>query len=598
MATIAVPNKTKLVGGSFLIQEHTTDQVFTPEDLSDEHQQIVHTTQEFAKNEILPNVDKIEHKDFSVTRELLRKACEIGIANVDIPEQYGGSDMDKISSALINEHISVSGSFSVSFGGHVGIGTLPIVYFGTPEQKAKYLPKLATGELIAAYALSESTSASDAMNARTKAVLSPDGKEWILNGEKMWITNGGFADVYVIFAKVDGEHFSAFIVERKFPGFQSGAEEKKMGIRGSSTTPIILNDCRVPKENLLGEIGKGHIIAFNTLNIGRFKLGAGVVGGARNSLNHAIGYAKQRKAWGKPLTDFGLIKEKLANMAAGVYAGESMSYRTVGMIDAAMSEVDKNASDVYKQIAKNIEEYAVECSILKVFGSEMLDYVVDETVQIYGGYGFVEEYPAERAYRDSRVNRIFEGTNEINRMIITGWLLKRAMKGQLALMPAIKKLTDQIMSGETAEPLEGPLAAERTLVANAKKATLMLAGAAAQKYMMELENQQEILGAIADMVIETFAMDSTVLRTQKLIERNGEAKSQQAVALTQVSLAHSMDKIEAAARKVVAAVAEGDMLRTQLVILRRLFKYEPYNVIALTQQIANRIVEGGKYVTV
>jgi butyryl-CoA dehydrogenase len=597
MATVAVPNKTKLIGGSFLIEEHSTDQVFTPEDLTEEHQQIVQTTQEFAKNEILPNVEKIEHKEFAVTRELIRKACEIGIANVDIPEQYGGSEMDKISSALINEHISVSGSFSVSFGGHVGIGTLPIVYFGTPEQKAKYLPKLASGELIAAYALSEGTSASDAMNARTKAVLSPDGKEWILNGEKMWITNGGFADVYIIFAKVDGEKFSAFIVERKFPGFQSGAEEKKMGIRGSSTTPIILNDCRVPKENLLGEIGKGHVIAFNTLNIGRFKLGAGVVGGARNSLNHSIGYAKQRKAFGKPLTDFGMIKEKLANMAVGVYTGESMSYRTVGMIDAAMSEVDKNSPDVYKQTAKNIEEYAVECSILKVFGSEMLDYVVDETVQIYGGYGFVEEYPAERAYRDSRVNRIFEGTNEINRMIITGWLLRRAMKGQLALMPAIKKLTDEIMSGTTADPLEGPLAAERTLVANAKKAGLMLAGAAAQKYMMDIENQQEIMGAIADMVIETFAMDSTVLRTQKLIERNGEAASQLAIALTQVSLARSMDKIESAARRVVAGVAEGDMLRTQLVILRRLFKYEPYNVIALTQQIANRIVEAGKYVT-
>ena len=597
MATVAVPNKTKLVGGSFLIEEHTTDQVFTPEDLTDEHKQIVRTTEEFAKNEILPNTEKIEHKDFAVTRELIRKACEIGIANVDIPEQYGGSDMDKISSALINEYIAVSGSFSVSFGGHVGIGTLPIVYFGTPEQKKKYLPKLATGELLAAYALSESTSASDSLNARTKAVLSPDGKEWILNGEKMWITNGGFADVVIVFAKVDGEHFSAFIVERNFPGFQSGAEEKKMGIRGSSTTPIILNDCRVPKENLLGEIGKGHVIAFNILNIGRFKLGAGVVGGARNSLNHSIGYAKQRKAFGKTLSDFGMIKEKLANMAVGVYTGESMSYRTVGMIDAAMSEIDKNAADAYKQIAKNIEEYAVECSIMKVYGSEVLDYVVDETVQIYGGYGFVEEYPAERAYRDSRVNRIFEGTNEINRMLITGMLLKRAAKGQLALMPAIKKLTDEIMSGSSAEPLEGPLAAERGLVANAKKAGLMLAGAAFQKYLMEIEKQQEVLASISDMVIETFAMDSTVLRTHKLIERNGEARSQLAIAMTQVALAQSMDKIEAAARKVVAAVAEGDMLRTQLVILRRLFKYEPYNVIALTQQIANRIIEAGKYVT-
>src|SRR6266567_1845422 len=597
MATLAVPNKTKLVGGSFLIEEHTTDQVFTPEDLTEEHLQIVQTTQEYAKNEILPNVEKIEHKEFEVTRALLRKACEIGIANVDIPEQYGGSDMDKISSALINEHIAVSGSFSVAFGGHVGIGTLPIVYFGTPEQKAKYLPKLATGELIAAYALSESTSASDAMNARTKAVLSPDGKEWILNGEKMWITNGGFADVYIIFAKVDGEKFSAFIVERKFPGFQSGAEEKKMGIRGSSTTPIILNDCRVPKENLLGEIGKGHVIAFNTLNIGRYKLGAGVVGGARNSLNNSIGYAKQRKAFGKTLADFGIIKEKLANMAVGVYTGESMSYRTVGMIDAAMSEIDKNSPDVYKETAKNIEEYAVECSILKVFGSEMLDYVVDETVQIYGGYGFVEEYPAERSYRDARVNRIFEGTNEINRMIITGWLLKRAMKGQLPLMPAIKKLTDEIMSGASAEPLEGQLATERALVANCKKATLMLAGAAVQKYMTDIENQQEILSAVADMVIEAFDTASTVLRTQKLIEHQGEAKSQIAVAMAQVSLMQSLNKIEAAARKVVATVAEGDMLRTQLVILRRLFKFEPYNAIALTQQIANRLIEAGKYVT-
>ncbi len=593
MATVAIPTKTKIVGGSFLIEEHKLDDVFTLEDLSEEHRQIARTTQEFAQNEIVPNIEKIEHKDFAVTRELIRKACEIGIANVDIPEEYGGSEMDKISSSIIAEHLSVSGSFSVSFGGHTGIGTLPIVYFGTKEQKAKYLPKLASGEWIAAYALSEGTSASDAMNARTKAVLSPDGKEWILNGEKMWITNGGFADVYIVFAKVAGEKFSAFIVEKKFPGFQAGAEEKKLGIRGSSTTPIILNDCHVPKDNLLGEIGKGHVIAFNTLNIGRFKLGAGVVGGARNAMHNAVGYAKQRKAFGKTLADFGLIKEKIANMAAGIYAGECMSYRTIGMIDAQLSDVDKND---YKLTAKGIEEYAVECSVLKVWASEMLDFVVDETVQIYGGYGFVEEYPAERAYRDSRVNRIFEGTNEINRMLIVDRLMKRAMGGQLALMPAIKKLTDEIMSG-SAEPLEGTLAAERTMAANAKKATLMLAGAAVQKYMTGLAEQQEILAALADMVIESFVMDSVVLRTQKLIARDGESKSKIAIALAQVSLTQAMDKIESAARKVVAAVAEGDMLRTQLVILRRLFKHEPFNVIALTRQIADRIIETGKYVT-
>ena len=596
MATVAVPNKTKLTGGSFLIEEHATHQVFTPEDLSEEHQQIAQTTQDFARNEILPNVEKIEHKEFAVTRGLIQKACEIGIANVDIPEQYGGSDMDKISSAIIAEHLSVSGSFSVAFGGHTGIGSLPIVYFGTPAQKAKYLPKLATGELIAAYALSESTSASDAMNARTKAVLSPDGKEWILNGEKMWITNGGFADVVIIFAKVDGEKFSAFIVERSFPGFQSGAEEKKMGIRGSSTTPIILNDCHVPKDNLLGEIGKGHVIAFNTLNIGRYKLGAGVVGGARNSLNNSIAYAKQRKAFGKTLADFGLIQEKLANMAVGVYTGECMSYRTVGMIDSAMSDIDKNSPDVYKETAKNIEEYAVECSILKVWGSEMLDYVVDETVQIYGGYGFVEEYPAERAYRDARVNRIFEGTNEINRMIITGWLLKRAMGGQFPLMPAIKKLMDEVMSGPFGGTAGRPAGRRTHHRRNAKKAGLMVSGAAVQKYMAAIEEQQEVMGAMADMVIEVYAMESAVLRTQKLIESQGEAKSALAIVMAKLSLTQSFDKVESAAKKVVAAVAEGDMLRTQLVILRRLFKHEPFNVIALTQQIAARLIDAGKYV--
>src|SRR6267378_4734347 len=595
MAT-AAPPKTRLAGGGFLIQEQPLDDVFTVEDLTEEHRQIAQTTAEFAKNEILPNTEKIEHKDFNVIRGLLRKACEIGIANVDIPEQYGGSDMDKISSSLINEHIAVSGSFSVAFGGHVGIGTLPIVYFGTAEQKAKYLPKLATGELIAAYALSESTSASDAMNARTKAVLSPDGKEWILNGEKMWITNGGFADVVIVFAKVDGEKFSAFIVERKFPGFQSGKEEKKMGIRGSSTTPIILNDCRVPKENLLGEIGKGHVIAFNTLNIGRFKLGAGVVGGARNSLNHSIGYAKQRKAFGKTLADFGLIKEKLANMAVGVYTGECMSYRTVGMIDSAMSDIDKNSPDVYKETAKGIEEYAVECSILKVFGSEMLDYVVDETVQIYGGYGFVEEYPAERAYRDSRVNRIFEGTNEINRMIITGWLLKRATSGQLALMPAIKKLMDEVLSGTSvSEDLEGSLAEERHRVGQAKRLGLFAAGAATQKYMQAIQDQQEVMGAIADMTIEIYAMESAVLRAQKIAEQKGESAAALPIAMTRVYMSQALERIEAAAKKVIADVADGDMLRTQLAILRRLAKHDPFNTIALRQQIAGKTIEAGKY---
>jgi alkylation response protein AidB-like acyl-CoA dehydrogenase len=598
MATATAVPKTRIAGGSWLIEDRAPEETFTPEDFNEQHQLIAQTAEEFAQNEIVPNIEKIEHKEWTVTRELLKKASEIGIANVDVPEQYGGSDMDKVSSAIIADRIAKSGSFSVSFGGHVGIGTLPLVFFGTEEQKKKYLPKLASGEWIGAYALSESSSGSDALNCRTKAVLSPDGKHYILNGEKMWITNASFADVYIVFAKVDGEKFSAFIVERTFPGFSVGAEEKKLGIRGSSTCPLILNDCKVPMENLLGEIGKGHVIAFNILNIGRFKLGAGCVGGARNSLQHAIAYAKQRKAFGKTIADFGLIKEKLADIAALVYAGEAMVYRTVGMIDAALSGLDKTSADASREIRKAIEEYAVECSIAKVWGSEALDHTVDEVVQIYGGYGFVEEYPAERAYRDSRVNRIFEGTNEINRMIITGWLLKRSMSGQLALMPAIKKLMDEVLAGPSmAEPLEGPLAPERTLVSNAKKLALFVAGAASQKYVMALADEQEILGAIADMVIETFTMESAVLRTQKLIAAQGEPASQLAIAITQVYVAEAINKIEAAAKKVIAAVAEGDMLRTQMAILRRLSKHEPVNTIALRQQIANRVLEAGKYVT-
>ena len=595
MATATVP-KTKIAGGSFLIEDRRPEEIFTPEDFSDEHRQIAQTTEEFALKEIVPNIEKIEHKDYSVTRDLIKKASELGLSSVDIPEEYGGMEMDKVTSAIIADHIAKSGSFSVTWGAHVGIGTLPIVYFGTPEQKKKYLPKLATGEWIGAYALSESSSGSDALNCRSRADLSPDGKYYILNGEKMWISNASFADVYVVFAKIGGEKFSAFIVERTFPGFSVGAEEKKLGIRGSSTCPLILNDCKVPVENLLGEIGKGHVIAFNILNIGRFKLGAGCVGGARNSLQAGLSYAKQRKAFGKTLTDFGLIREKLADIAIGVYVGESLAYRTVGMIDEALRDIDKRSPDASTQIRKGIEEYAVECSILKVWGSEMLDEVVDHVVQIYGGYGFVEEYPAERAYRDSRVNRIFEGTNEINRMIITGWLMKRAMGGQLALMPAIKKLMDEVLSGPSmGEEAEGELAAERALLANAKKTALFIAGVASQRYMMELAEQQEVMAAMADIIIEVFAMDSALLRTQKLVQAQGESAAALPIAMTQVYLSGAMARIEVAARKVLAAAAEGDNLRIQTAILRRLLKHEPANVIALRQQIATRLIEAGKY---
>jgi alkylation response protein AidB-like acyl-CoA dehydrogenase len=595
MATTAVL-QTKISGGSFLLEGRKTDEIFTPEDFTEQHLLIGQTAEEFAVNEIVPNIEKMEHKDFSITRDLLKKAGELGLSSAEIPEAYGGLEMDKVTAAVIADHIAKYAGFATTWGGHTGIGTLPIVYFGTEEQKKKYLPRLAAGEIVGAYALSEASSGSDALNCRARAELSKDGKHYILNGEKMWITNAGFADLFTVFAKVDGEKFTAFLVEKTFPGFSVGAEEHKMGIRGSSTCPIILNDCKVPAENMLGEIGKGHVIAFNILIVGRFKLGAMCVGGARLSLENAIGYAKQRKAFGKVIADFGLVREKLANMAVGIYTGEALVYRTVGMMDAALSEVDKTAADAAKETRKAIEEYAVECSIIKVWGSEMVDFVVDETVQIYGGYGFVEEYPAERAYRDARINRIFEGTNEINRLIITGFLLKRAMSGQLPLMPAIKKLMDEVLSGPSVgDDLEGPLAEERKLVMSAKKLGLFVAGAATQKYLQAIQDQQEVMGAIADMVIETYAMESAVLRAQKIAERNGETAASLPIAMTRVYLSQAMEKIEAAAKKVIAAVADGDMLRTQLAILRRLAKHEPFNTIELRQQIAQKVIERGKY---
>jgi alkylation response protein AidB-like acyl-CoA dehydrogenase len=595
MATAAIP-KAKISGGSFLLEERTPDEIFTPEDFTEQHQLIGQTAEEFAANEIVPNIEKMEHKDFSVTRELLKKAGELGLSGVEIPEAYGGLEMDKVTAAVIADHIAKYAGFATTWGGHTGIGTLPIVYFGTEEQKKKYLPRLAAGEIVGAYALSEASSGSDALNCRARAELSKDGKHYVLNGEKMWITNAGFADLFTVFAKVDGEKFTAFLVEESFPGFSIGAEEHKMGIRGSSTCPIILNDCKVPAENVLGEIGKGHVIAFNILNVGRFKLGAMCVGGARVALENSVAYAKQRKAFGKVIADFGLVREKLANMSALIYVGESLVYRTVGMMDVALAEVDKSSASAMQETRKAIEEYAVECSIIKVWGSEMVDYVVDETVQIYGGYGFVEEYPAERAYRDARINRIFEGTNEINRLIITGFLLKRAMSGQLTLMPAIKKLMDEVLAGPAlGEEIEGPLSEERKLVAKAKKLGLFAAGAATQKYKQAIQDQQEIMGAIADIVIEIYAMESAVLRTQKIASIKGDSAAALPIAMTRVYLSQAMEKIEAAVRKIIAAVADGDMLRTQLAILRRLAKYEPFNTIELRQQIAQKMIEQGKY---
>jgi butyryl-CoA dehydrogenase len=600
MATLtAAPVGRKiLAGGSFLISNPVPADCFFPEDFTEEHRQIAQTTTEFAMNEIVPASDAIEAKDFAVTRRLIKEASELGLTSVDIPEEYGGLEMDKVTSAIIADNIAKQGSFSVAFSAHVGIGTLPIVWYGTQEQKSKYLPKLASGEFVGAYALSESTSGSDAVNANTRAVLAEDGQSYVLNGEKMWISNAGFADLFTIFAKCEvkegkdagKERLTAFLVERETPGFSVGKEEHKLGIRGSSTCPLILSDCTIPASNLLGEVGKGHHIAFNILNVGRYKLGNAAVGAARMCTGNGIRYAKERKAFGKTISEFGMIQEKLADCAIGVFVGEALTYRTVGMIDAALAEVDKHDTST---IQRAIEDYAVECSIVKVWASEMLDRVVDDVVQIYGGYGYVEDYPAERAYRDSRINRIFEGTNEINRLIITGWLMKSAMAGKLALMPAIKQLMDEVMSGPgEREEKEGPLAEEFALLANAKKLTLFAAGAATQKYMQQLSDQQEVMGAIADMVMEVYAMESGVLRAEKTAAK-GNAEIP--VAMARVYAEVAMGKIELAARRIIAAVAEGDMLRTQMTILRRLAKHDPADTITLRRQIAQHVIRAGKY---
>jgi butyryl-CoA dehydrogenase len=600
-ATTDTADKKITPGGSFLISNAAPQDCFFPEDFSEEQRQIAQTTAEFATNEIVPVSDQIEAKDFSVIRRLLKEASELGLTSVDIPEEYGGLEMDKSTAAIIADNIARQGSFSVIFSAHVGIGTLPIVWYGTAEQKKKYLPKLASGEFIGAYALSESTSGSDAVSARSRAVLSEDKQTYTLNGEKMWITNAGFADLFTVFAqcaipdgpKAGEEKLTAFLVERGTPGLTIGKEEHKLGIRGSSTCPLILADCKIPATNLLGEVGKGTHIAFNILNVGRYKLGNAAVGAARMAVGNGIRYAKDRKAFGKSISEFGLIEEKLADCAVGVFVGEALSYRTVGMIDAALAPVDKHDTAA---IQKAIEDYAVECSIVKVWDSEMLDRVVDEVLQIYAGYGYVEEYPAERAYRDSRINRIFEGTNEINRLIITGWLMKSAMSGKLALMPAIKQLMDEVMAGPAAkEDREGPLAAEFDLLANAKKLTLFAAGVATQKYMAKISEEQEVMGAIADMVIEVYAMESAILRAEKMTAGKAGAAAEIPVAMARIYAAAAIEKIELCARKVIAAVAEGEMARTQFTILRRLAKHDPADTIALRRQVARHVVRAGKY---
>jgi butyryl-CoA dehydrogenase len=597
MSIAAVSSIAAAAGGSFLIESRTPAEVFTPEDLNAEQRQVAATAAQFARDEILPAVDAVEAKEPGAMRNLLAKAAELGFTSVDIPEEYGGMGMDKTTSTVVTDNISVLASFSTAFGGQIGIGTLPLVWYGTEEQKRKYLPRIASGEWAVAYALSESSSGSDAMNIRTRATLSEDGSHYLLNGEKMWITNGGFADLYTVFAKIDGAKFSAFLVERTSPGLKIGAEEHKMGIRGSSTCPLVLDNCKVPAENLLGVAGKGHHIAFNVLNVGRFKLGVACVGGARQAFAAMVHYANERKAFGKSIAEFGLIQRKISTCAARLYAAESMAYRTVGMIDAALAKLEGSQSKESKEIQRRIEEYAVECSILKVYGSEMLTTVADEWVATMGGYGYVEEYPAERCYRDARINRIFEGTNEINRLIITGWLMKRAAGGQLPLLKAIRSIMEEVTQPPTLNGSAGTsevLAREEEALAASRKIGLFAAGVASQRYLAALEEQQEIMADLADIISQVYALDSALLRARKLAA-SAKPSAEVAAAMTGLLADEALGFVEQTARRVLAACGEGDELRTQLAVLRRLARFTPVDTVALSRAVAQKCIELERY---
>ncbi|GAB1767958.1 MULTISPECIES: acyl-CoA dehydrogenase family protein [Priestia] len=590
-------NKTKqmIKGGSFLIEEGDASRVYTPEDYTSEQKMIAKTTDEFVENEVLPQVEYLEKHEFDRSVKLLKQAGELGLLGADVPEEYGGLGLDKITSALIAEKMSRAGGFSITHGAHVGIGSLPIVLFGTEEQKQAYLPALAVGEKIAAYALTEPGSGSDALGARTTARLNAEGTHYVLNGEKQWITNAGFADVFVVYAKIDGDKFSAFIVEREFPGVSVGPEEKKMGIKSSSTRTLILEDALVPKENVLGEIGKGHVIAFNILNIGRYKLGVGAVGAGKRALEITSQYVNQRQQFKTPIAKFSLTQEKLATMASKLYATESSVYRTVGLFEDHMGQLSEEQQKDGKQIAASIAEYAIECSLNKVFATEALDYIVDEGVQLHGGYGFMSEYEIERLYRDSRINRIFEGTNEINRLLVPGTYLRKALKGELPLLQKAQTLQEELMMLMPQEVGNEPLDQEKMLVQNGKKIALLLLGLAAQKYGKELEKEQEILVNISDMISNVYAMESTVLRTEKAISKTGVDQNSLKLKYTQVFCQEAFNRIEADAKETLIGVEQGDTLRVMLSSLRKLTRYTPINVISVKREVAKTLLEVEKF---
>jgi alkylation response protein AidB-like acyl-CoA dehydrogenase len=601
MATSGLTARIK--GGSFLIEQRQPEEIFTPEDLTDQHRLIAQTADEFIAREIVPHIKEIEGKKPGILRDLLRKSAEIGLCATDVPQQYGGLELDKISSIIVAEKMARSGSWASTVGAQAGIGVLPIVFFGTEEQKGKYVPRLASANWVGAYALSESSSGSDALHCRTRATLSPDGKSYLLNGSKMWITNGGIADLYVVFAKVDGDKFTAFIVERSFNGVEPGAEEHKMGIHGSSTTPVNFESVAVPAENVLGEIGKGHLIAFNILNVGRLKLGAGCVGGAKYLIADAIRWAKEREAFGRKIAEFGLIQQKLGGMIAATYAAESVSYRTAGMIERLLEGVHQGSPTAARETLAALQEYAVECSALKVMGTETLDFVADETVQIFGGYGFSSEYEVERAFRDQRVNRIFEGTNEINRLLITDMLIKRSMKGELPLLAAAQKLMDEVLSLPSDATAEGdePLADVTSLLEGLRKATLLVAGSAVQKYMTSLAGEQEIVAVLSDLAMTVYAVESALLRARKRTGTgNADPSAPESAGsfkddATRIFAYEAADRAEAAARQALSRIAEGDTLRAQVAVLRRFMRRSSPDLIGLKRQVAARALELNRY---
>ena len=574
-------------GGAFLLKEMDPQDVLTPEDFNDEIKMIKQTTDEYVDKEIQPVLERLEKLEPGLNQTLLRKAGELGLIAVEIPEKYGGSDLSKLAATVVSERVSGSGGFSTTIGSHMTIGTLPIVYFGTEDQKARYLPKLATAELIGAYGLTEPGAGSDALGAKTMAKLTTDGKHYILNGSKIFISNGGFADIFIIFAKVDGERkkFSAFIVERSYQGFSSGAEDKKMGIKASSTTPLTLENVKVPVENLLGNVGDGAKIAFNILNIGRFKLGAGCVGGAKKGLEKAAKYAQEREQFGVPISSFGMIQGKLAEMALRTFAVESAVYRAIGYID---DRIDNRKGD-YDYELEAIEEFAVECSMSKVLGSELVDFVADETVQVHGGYGYTQDYGVERLYRDSRINRIFEGTNEINRLLIPGRLLKNAMNGSLPLFETIERVTKEIAAGKfDTNGDQSLLAAEKQAIANLKKCTLLILGAAAQKYEKTLKNEQELLGCLADMMMAIYASESACLRALK-------SQNKDMVTAAQIYVNDAVEQGAIWARTALSRFKKGEDLDQGLGMVRKLTQHPPIDTVGLRRELAQAVLKENGY---